>query len=95
MGTQNQYGKTRKKEVAEEERQLKPVPRHIALKFMAIEGVKDVKTHINTEDNLEIILVVNKGGYNRTLHENIIRTEFEIKMALKARQQKFNASISW
>ena len=95
MGTQNKYGKTRKKEVAKKEERLMPVPRHIALKFMAIKGVNDVKTHINTEDNLEIILIVGKGGYNHKLHDDIIRAEFEIKTALKARRQKFQASISW
>lgn len=72
------------------------VPRHVALKFMALDGVQDVKPSMSTPEWLKIIVIPkNKGGYNHDLHSRIIQVEYEIAAALKSRNQKFEASISW
>jgi len=72
------------------------VPRHIALRFIAIDGVQDVKPSMSTPEWLKIFVIPkNKSGYNHELHQKIIQVEYEIAAALKSRQQKFEASISW
>ena len=71
------------------------VPRYIALKFMAIDEVTDVKPSRNDEDWLKVIVIPREGGYNRELLEKIGQAEHEIEKALKSRNQKFEASVSW
>lgn len=72
------------------------VPRHVALKFMALDGVQDVKPSMNTPEWLKIVVIPkDKSGYNHELHYDILRVEYEIAAALKSRNQKFEASISW
>lgn len=71
------------------------VPRHIALKFMSVEGVKDVVPSLNVPEWLKIIVIPKREGYNHELHTQIIQVEWEISQALKPRNQKFEASISW
>ena len=72
------------------------VPRHVALKFMALDGVQDVKPSMNTPEWLKIfVMPKDKSGYNHELHQRIIQVEYEIAAALKSRNQKFEASISW
>lgn len=72
------------------------VPRHIALKFMALDGVQDVKPSMSTPEWLKIVVIPkSKVGYNHALHYEILRVEYEITAALKSRNQKFEASISW
>ena len=72
------------------------VPRHIAIKFMEIEGVKDVKPSMNTPEWLKIFVIPkDSSGYNHELHYKILAVEYGIAALLKARSQKFEASISW
>lgn len=70
------------------------VPRHIADMFLRLKGVTQVKPSVNTPERIEIILLVNQP-YNHNLHGEVLIAENEIKQALKSRQQKFQASISW
>ncbi len=72
------------------------VPRHVALKFMDIAGVKDVKPSMSTPEWLKIIVIpTDNSGYNHELHSKILQVECEIATTLKSRKQKFEASISW
>lgn len=70
------------------------VPRYIALQFLAIKGIKDVKPVQNTPSQIDIILTVDQP-YNHGLQMKILQVESDIKQALRSRRQKFEASISW
>ncbi len=72
------------------------VPRYVALKFMEIDGVEDVKPSMNTPEWLKIVVIPkSKKGYTHELYERIVQVEYEIAAALKSRKQKFEVSISW
>ncbi len=71
------------------------MPRYIGVKFMAIKGVIDVKPSISTENEIEIIVIPQKGGYSHEIQSRIMMVEAEIREALRSRRQKFFASISW
>lgn len=95
-GTQNRPQRRSKKDSFVKDEKPAFVPRHIALKFMAIDGVQDVKPSTSTPEWLKIFVIPkDKSGYNHELYERIIQVEYEIAAALKSRRQKFEASISW
>jgi len=71
------------------------VPRHISLKFMAIEGVADVKPALSNLEWIKIVVIPKQGGYNHELQSRILQVECEIAQSLRSRRQKFEASISW
>ncbi len=71
------------------------MPRHIALKFMAIEDVTDVLPVISTAEKIEIYVLVGDIGYNHKTQSKILAVENEIREALRSKSQKFNCSISW
>lgn len=94
--TQPQNNRRGKKDSIVRDEKPAFVPRHIAIKFMEIEGVKDVKPSMNTPEWLKIFVIPkSNAGYNHELHYKILAAEYEIVALLKARRQKFEASISW
>lgn len=97
-GYENRVQKTRKaiKDLHKSDEKPAFVPRHIALKFMALDGVSDVKPSMSTPEWLKIVVIPqSKNGYNHDLHNRIMQVEYEIAAVLRSRRQKFEASISW
>lgn len=84
----------RKKEFKKQFEDAPSVPRFVDVAFRKLDIVKEVKPLRNSDEMLNVIVLVKDPDYNYKTHEKILQVEHEVQKMMRPRQV-FEASISW